>query len=474
MKGFVHILFVNKGVQKTHIYVNIKRRNVFMKKKLLQKIGVAVISGAMVVSALAGCGNNAKTDKSSTASTAKSASTKSGTSSAATGSDGQKFSGVKLVYWSNWEATEPQGMVIAEAVEAYEKETGVDIEVEFKGRKGIKEGLIPALDANQQVDFFDGAGNKSNYGDRIISLEDIVKEHNYEPRTNPTMMALFRSYNDGVLKEIPYQFKANAYLYNKKLFKQAGIEKAPANWDEFLAACQKLKDAGIIPLTTDDAYVPQAFGMHLGRLAGSEGLKKIVNENGWDRPEVLQTANDLADLAAKGYFSELVASNVFPTGQNTEFATGKVAMYCVGTYMVNEVKNITGPDFEWGFFAYPEVKNGINGTEAMVIGGQSFAITSMCKNKEAAFGFIEKMTRGEYDEKLAKESISLPADAENHSWPEQLADVKPYFDNCKEIMGGAESNPDITPALKENLIKLYSGKLTGAEFVENMKKAAGK
>ena len=445
-----------------------------MKRKFLQKIGVAVVSGAMVVSALAGCGNAAKTDKSATSGTVKSASTKSETKSAASGSKAQDFSGVKLVYWSNWEATEPQGMVIAEAVEAYEKETGVDIEVEFKGRKGIKEGLIPALDANQQIDFFDGAGNKSNYGDRIISLEDLVKEHNYEPRTNPTMMALFRSYNDGVLKEIPYQFKSNAYLYNKKLFKQAGIEKAPANWDEFLAACQKLKDAGIIPLTTDDAYVPQAFGMHLGRLAGSEGLKKIVNENGWDRPEVLQTANDLADLAAKGYFSELVASNVFPTGQNTEFATGKVAMYAVGTYVVNEVKNITGPDFEWGFFGYPEVNNGINGTEAMMIGGQSFAITSVCKNKEAAFGFIEKMTRGEYDEKLAKESISLPADSQNPSWPEQLADVKPYFENCTEIMGGAESNPEITPALKENLIKLYSGKITGAEFVENMKKAAGK
>ena len=84
------------------------------------------------------------------------------------------------------------------------------------------------------------------------------------------------------------------------------------------------------------------------------------------------------------------------------------------------------------------------------------------------------MTRGEYDEKLAKESISLPADSQNHSWPEQLADVKPYFDNCTEIMGGAESNPEITPALKENLIKLYSGKITGTEFVENMKKAAGK
>ena len=445
-----------------------------MRKKMLQRIGVAVVSGAMIVSTLTGCGSSEKTDKSASASAAKSAATSSAKTSTASGTKAKDYSGVKLVYWSSWEATEPQGMVVAEAIEDYEKETGIDIEVEFKGRKGIKEGLIPALDANQQIDFFDGAGNKSNYGDRIISLEDIVKEHNYEPRSNPTMMKLFRSYNDGVLKEIPFQFKANSYLYNKKLFKQAGIEKAPANWSEFLTACQKLKDAGITPITTDDAYVPQAFGMHLGRLVGSEGLKKIVNENGWDRPEVLQTANDLADLAAKGYFSELVASNVYPTGQNTEFATGKAAMYCVGTYMVNEVKNITGPDFEWGFFAYPEVNNGINGTEAMVIGGQSFAITSKCKNPEAAFGFIEKMTRGKFDEKLGKESISITADTENKNWPEQLADVKPYFDNCTEIMGGAESNPDITPALKENLIKLYSGKITGAEFVANMKAASGK
>ena len=446
-----------------------------MKKKFLQKIGVLAVSGAMAVSMLAGCGKTESTEKSASMKASKTdVKSASEVKSDKTASGAPDYSGVKLVYWSSWEATEPQGIVIAEAVEAYEKETGVEIEVEFKGRKGVKEGLIPALDANQQIDFFEGAGNKSNYGDRIISLEDLVKEHNYEPRSNPTMMALFRSYNDGVLKEIPYQFKSNAYLYNKKLFKQAGIDKAPANWDEFLTACQKLKDAGITPLTTDDAYVPQAFGMHLGRLAGSKGLKEIVNENGWDRPEVLQTAKDLEELATKGYFSDLVASNVFPTGQNTEFATGKVAMYCVGTYMVNEVKNITGPDFEWGFFAYPEVKNGINGTEAMVIGGQSFAITSMCKNKEAAFGFIEKMTRGEYDEKLARESISLPADIENHSWPEQLADVKPYFENCTEIMGGAESNPDITPALKENLIQLYSGKITGEDFVENMKKAAGK
>ena len=82
-------------------------------------------------------------------------------------------------------------------------------------------------------------------------------------------------------------------------------------------------------------------------------------------------------------------------------------------------------------------------------------------------------TRGEYDAKLAKGSIGLPADKNNTSWPVQLADVKPYLDNMQEIFPGAETNPEITPALKENLMKLYAGQITGETFVGNMKVAAG-
>ena len=52
---------------------------------------------------------------------------------------------------------------------------------------------------------------------------------------------------------------------------------------------------------------------------------------------------------------------------------------------------------------------------------------------------------------------------------------KPYFENCTEIFaisGGAENNPELTPALKENLMKLYAGKLTAEEFAKNMEAAA--
>ena len=38
-----------------------------------------------------------------------------------------------LVYWSMWEATEPQGQVIQEAVDAYTEQTGVKVDLQFKG-----------------------------------------------------------------------------------------------------------------------------------------------------------------------------------------------------------------------------------------------------------------------------------------------------------------------------------------------------
>lgn len=429
--------------------------------QVLKKLGCIAASGVMAVAMLAGCGGGTP---SSTA-----ASTGTDTSTPATA---KLYEGVKLVYWSNWEATEPQGAVISEAVKAFEEETGAEVDLQFKGRKGIKEGLIPALDANQQVDMFDGAGNKSNYGERIISLEDVVAAADYEKNTNPSLMALCRSYySDGKLYEIPYQMKANGYMYNKALFAQAGITEVPSTQEEFVAVCQKLLDAGITPLTTDDAYAMQAFGMHLARLIGDEEVKSVVNDGLWDKDEVLQTAQFFEGLASDGYFSSQIGSNVWPTGQNTELATGLAAMYCVGTYVVNETKTITGPDFEWGFFGYPEVDGGINGLEAMVIGSQSFAITNKCENPEAAFALIEMLTRGEWDAKLSDESLALPADMNNNSWPEQLADAKTYMDNCTQILatsGGLENNPDITPALKENLMKLYAGTCTAEDFVKNM------
>ena len=134
-----------------------------------------------------------------------------------------------LVYWSMWEATEPQGQVIQEAVDAYTEQTGVKVDLQFKGRTGNREALQPALDGGTQIDIFDEDIDRVNgmYGKYLLDLEDLAKENDYEATANAGLMAACRDAGGGTLKTIPYQPNVFAFFYNKDLFEQAGITEEP-------------------------------------------------------------------------------------------------------------------------------------------------------------------------------------------------------------------------------------------------------
>ena len=427
-----------------------------MKKKILS----VLLCTAMVASLAVGCGGNKNSD--------------SGSSS----SD-------KLVYWSMWEATEPQGQAIQEAIDAYTKETGVEVDVQFKGRTGIREGLESALKSGTNIDMFDEDIDRVNgtWGSYLMDLEQLAKDNDYEKTANAGLIQACRDVAGGTLKSIPYQPNVFAFFYNQDLFDQAGIKETPKTWDEFLDVCQKLKDAGITPMTMDDAYATCVIGYHLGRYVGEEGVKKIVTEGLWDDPAVLQMAKDIEELASKGYFSENVGKNVWPNGQNVELAGGQVAMYLNGSWLPNEVKATAGPDFKWGCFAYPELGEcetniegaKATGTESNNFGAQVFAINKDSQKSKEAFDLITYITKGEYDQKLADESIGIPADTTNTEWPELVKCAKPVIETSTNRFSwavGVESNADMTPSIKENFIKLMAGTLDAEGFVSAMQDAA--
>nr|WP_317427648.1 ABC transporter substrate-binding protein [uncultured Blautia sp.] len=437
-----------------------------MKKKIIS----VLLSSVMAMSVLAGCGGSGDAEKEEPK--------KEDTAKDNGGDEGKaESSGDTLVYWSMWESTEPQGQVIQEAVNAYSEETGVKVDLQFKGRTGNREALQPALDGGTQIDIFDEDIDRVNtmYAKYLLDLEDLAKEADYESTANPTLMSACRDAGGGTLKTIPYQPNVFAFFYNKALFEKAGIEKEPTTWDEFLDVCQKLKDAGITPMTMDDAYATSVVGYHLARLVGEEKVVEIVTEGKWDDPAVLEMAKDIEELASKGYYSEMVGSNVWPAGQNTELATGTVAMYLNGSWLPNEVKGMTGPDFEWGCFAYPELENGANGIETNNIGAQVFGINKDTKMAKEAFDLIAYITKGDYDKKLADESIGIPSDTTNSEWPEMVSCAKPVIEQTTARFtwaAGVETNVDITPVLKENFIKLMAGTIKADEFVSAMQSAA--
>src|SRR6478736_5564240 len=50
----------------------------------------------------------------------------------------------------------------------------------------------------------------------------------------------------GRTSALPYSVMAASVIYNKQIFAEQGIE-VPQTWDELIAACEKLKAAGVTP-----------------------------------------------------------------------------------------------------------------------------------------------------------------------------------------------------------------------------------
>lgn len=384
-----------------------------------------------------------------------------------------------VVYWTMWNATEPQGAVIKEAAEAFEAKTGIKIQIEFKGREAQRSALQAALDAGTEIDMFDEDIDRVNltWGNYLMDLEGIVKETGYEETATKSLIDAARLAGGGTLKSIPYQPFIFDWVYNKAIFKEAGIESKPTTWEEFLDVCQKIKDKGYVPVTSDNAYIHLQYAYQLASYIGEEGVTKVVNEGLWkEEPAALQAAKDIEEMAKRGFFSSTIESSQWPNNQNGEFALGDVAMYLNGTWLPNEIRTIAGEDFEFGFMAYPKAKDGKFGPEAANFGGQVFGISKNSKKANEAFEFITFLTRGEYDKKLAAESLGIPSDPANEEWPAQLADAKELLAQLTTRYSwgaGLEANVDATPFIKENCQKLYGGSITAEQFIENLE-ALGK
>ena len=125
-----------------------------------------------------------------------------------------------VVYWSMWDSTEPQGVAITKAVEEFTKETGIKVDLQFKGRTGIREGLQPALDAGQVIDVFDEDIDRINttFAPYLLDLEELAKKYDYEKTAIAGLIGACREVGGGKLLSIPYQPNIFHFFYNKGIF----------------------------------------------------------------------------------------------------------------------------------------------------------------------------------------------------------------------------------------------------------------
>lgn len=190
--------------------------------------------------------------------------------------------------------------------------------------------------------------------------------------------------------------------YNKDMFDANGLS-VPTNWEEFLKACETLKNAGIQPIVMGDKdmYVMQ-FGLY--QLAANKvypnnpsyddqlrtGETKFTDKGIWDT--VLEMYKTLYD---KGY----IASNSLGLGAQQaiqKFVDGEAAMTFDGSFNATAIQAKGAVDFERGYFPLPGNAAGEQTYASMAMGAGP-AVYSGSKYKEECKKILDLWFDGESD-----------------------------------------------------------------------------
>ena len=178
-------------------------------------------------------------------------------------------------------------------------------------------------------------------------------------------------------------------FYNKALFAKAGITTFPTNWTEFLAACAKLKAAGILPLDYGTGGQALNAGFYpyydlsymMMYLPVSDWQKLYSGAIPWTDPAIVAQLTKWASLKTLGYTNPDVLTN---TDSVAQFEAGKAAMTLEGSWDFQEFSDKMGSNV--GVFVPPFTDTQAKGV--VEFPGDGFGVTSYSQHKAEAAAFL--------------------------------------------------------------------------------------
>lgn len=245
---------------------------------------------------------------------------------AACGSDADAGK-IRLSYlsWGNEQTSKPY-------IDEFEKENP-DIKIDFSYAPPTSEyisTLQTRLVGNQAPDVF------------IITSEnrdDLIDNGYAKDLTDESFMKNISQANkdfvgrDGKTYGMSITSWASGIAYNKDLLKQVGYDEPPANWDDFLKLCKKLKNAGIEPFLEPNADEPSRF---IDAFQGSILEKKGVDpttlstqDNQTPGTDELEAVKEYIRLYDEGGVTRDTVG-ISGDDMKTQFTNGQVAMIVDG------------------------------------------------------------------------------------------------------------------------------------------------
>lgn len=391
----------------------------------------------------------------------------------------------QLVYWSMWNAGEPQAEVLEAAFEEFEEATGITVEVQWAGREVLQQvrtrlgGDVPDLveqEGGELAGALDSVGGLHGLADvyemqidgEDLTVADVIDE---------TFIDAYRT-EDGEPFVVPYELIGSTIWFNGA--DHPGLaDDPPATWDEFIDLLEDLKADGREPIALDGDirfYLSYWATWSIIRHGGVGLLRDAaLDESGesFDDPAFLAAAEDLYELIEGDYIVTDFTATQWPA-QQTDWAAGDspTDFLLMGSWAPSETAEVAREGFEYRSFRYPEVEGGAgNGAaEAGVIG---FAIPDGAANVDAAKEFITFFLNRDRIEPIASETLNLTP-REDVPVPDQLVDLKQQIEEAEEFFLPYDNADGVAPDWNTNIFEevvteFFNGEHTPQEFVDQMR-----
>ena len=261
--------------------------------------------------------------------------------------------------------------------------------------------------------------------------------------------------------------------YNKDLFAQAGIEAIPTTYDEFIAACEALKAAGITPIAMGgQEATPYMFAWLITTQAmSSEFFSDIRSGNATTlADERFENGMQmLLDWGEAGYYQDNYEGTDSAI-QTVLFTTEQAAMIFTGSWSVADFRT-QNDEMNIGSFAFP----GTEGTYGVRSVTSSLTLNAASKNKEAAIDFLNYTLTPAAQQLMVDAVAGIPVTTEatiNDALMQEVATAPDYaaFPNiAMNIAGANNSNPQ--EVFCNYILSAASGEKTIHEVAELMNEA---
>ena len=268
-------------------------------------------------------------------------------------------------------------------------------------------------------------------------------------------------------------------VYNKTLFEENGWE-IPSTYAELKDLCAKIAEQGITPwfMPGADGWQHQLAFFQIGGVyeEATPGLYDALNTNQAtfaDNEKMLEVLNEFKELSDAGYFGEdWIGTD--STNLGNEFGDRNIAMAMANSSYIQQIKDDTGTEDEFGMFLIPLGDNtwyptnpagptmfGYKGTEHEDLVKEFFSFVTTTESLQEIL-----------DNSPAYTNVDMNDDAiEQHWLPEEeefLATVDDSKKGVSVLQTGTKYTNDYWMQFGQDMVAFCQGEMEANDVLANM------